>query len=179
MRLVNWLAVFKSQFCKAGSVSRRKHQRANRFGIAINAAAEVQSLEVRVLLSASPGDERFFGAISSPSQINTHNFTLASPSNVWFDSQTNDANLNWIVTGPRGIVPTPSVGSSVTPFHYDDQSLGWLQAGTYEVKVSGLGDHTGAYAFRVLDMASAAVTTISLGTSVTATLSPANSTRLY
>ncbi len=145
----------------------------------MSTVAEVQSLEVRVLLSASPGEEHFFGAISSPFQENTHQFTLASPANVWFDSQTNDASLKWLVTGPNGIVPTPSFGSSVTPFSSDDQNLGLLEAGTYEVKVSTVGNHTGAYSFRVLDMASAPATTITLGASVSATLSPANSTRLY
>src|SRR5438128_6460226 len=52
-----------------------------------------------------------------------------------------------------------------------------LSAGNYTLSVSGNGDNTGAYQFRLFDLATA--NSIVPGTPVSDTLSPANVTKAY
>ena len=52
-----------------------------------------------------------------------------------------------------------------------------LPAGAYTLTVAGSGQATGAYSFRLPDLAAGA--TVTPGTAVSGTLSPANSTDIY
>ena len=111
------------------------------------------------------------GSIDNLGQNDTYTFTLAAATRLWFDSQTNDSNLNWRLAGPTGSLFSP------TAFDSDDHNLGLLQPGTYTLTVAASGDQTGAYAFQLLDFAAA--TTLTPGTPVSGTLDPSNSTNLY
>jgi ELWxxDGT repeat protein len=139
------------------------------------------------MLSATQGDNRFFGAIAAPGQVDTHTLTTNATTQLWFDSQTNDGNLSWSVTGPQGTLTTRN-SSGVQPFSYGDAQLtvpgtnqpsagALLPAGTYTVTVSGSGDSTGAYSFRVLDLATA--TAITASSLVSGTLPTPNGTSIY
>ncbi|MHC5541739.1 hypothetical protein ACYOEI_26270, partial [Singulisphaera rosea] len=133
--------------------------------------ATLESLEQRLVMSASAGDNRYFGAIATSGQINTYTFTLAAPTPVWFDSLTSSNRLTWSVSGPLG-------SSDTRTFDSGDAYLGLEPAGTYTVTVAGKGDSTGSFAFRVLDM-SATATSLTPGTATTSALSPSNSANLY
>src|SRR5262249_7871105 len=97
-------------------------------------------------------------------------FSVAAPTQVLFDSQTNDGQLQWSLVGPPGteqsalaFVSTPSVLT--------------LVPGSYTLTVDGVGDETTAYSFRLLDLAAAP--TLTPGTPVTGALNPGNATDLY
>ncbi|MHC5539306.1 beta strand repeat-containing protein, partial [Singulisphaera rosea] len=118
------------------------------------------------------------GSITGVGQQRNYTFTLASPTKLWFDSQTDDANLEWSLAGLQG-----SVGG-ITAFAPEDQGINVLPAGTYTLTVFGNGDHTGSFKFNLLDYAAATPITVGsaatpTGQTVSASLSPANSTKLY
>ncbi|TWT50461.1 hypothetical protein Pla22_32040 [Rubripirellula amarantea] len=118
------------------------------------------------------------GNTTAPGQANEYTFTLASPTSLYFDSQTNDGSLHWSLKGPQGNVVSP------TSFNYDDNVIGLMPAGTYTLTVNRNDATTGGYAFNLIDLANAtAITTGSVGTpagpTVTGTLSPAESAKAY
>lgn len=116
-------------------------------------------------------------SISTPGQQKNYTFTLGAPAILWFDSQSNDSNVTWQLTGPTGVVPTYSGGIGLNGFHYDDQSLGTLPAGAYTLTVSGQGATTDSFAFNLMNLANAVAMTP--GTAVNAVLNPGNSTQMY
>ena len=116
------------------------------------------------------------GTISGVGQIDSYNFTLTSPSRLWFDTRTTNPSIQWQLTGPEGIVRDwAALGSP--DFGIDDQYLGLLPAGGYSLKIRGYGDVTGAYSFALLNLASS--TNVTLNTPVNVTLNPANSAKVY
>ncbi|NDC64809.1 MAG: hypothetical protein EBZ59_12705, partial [Planctomycetia bacterium] len=139
---------------------------------------EFETLEGRALLSAAPGDNRFFGAIAAPGQVDTHTLTTTATTRLWFDSQTNASSLGWNVAGPRGVVGAASfsTGDGLLT-EYGQPAGGLLPAGTYTIRVSGYGDATGSYMFRVLDLAAAS--SITAGSVVVGTLPTPNGTSVY
>jgi hypothetical protein len=116
------------------------------------------------------------GAIATPGEQQRYTFTLARPSRLYFDSLTNDAHLNWTLEGPAGTAVSDRAFSSdglVPPAYL---ALG-LATGNYVLTVAGLGNNTGAYRFRLLDLAQA--TPLALGKPVDDVLDPADSTNAY
>ncbi|SFJ58302.1 M10 family metallopeptidase C-terminal domain-containing protein [Planctomicrobium piriforme] len=109
------------------------------------------------------------GSIATPGDIRSFKFTLNEPTRLWFDARTNDPNLSWVLIAPGG---NQIAGQS---FIYDDANLGLLAPGTYQVQVKN--DSTGSFAFQVMNLASA--TALSLDSSVSVTLNPANQTKMY
>jgi hypothetical protein len=122
------------------------------------------------------------GAITQAGQQNLYTFNLASPSQLYFDSLTNDSSLSWTLTGPRGIEVNSRNFVYSDGYYANTNQQGYLPvlnliAGNYTLAVSGTFGHTASYSFRLSDMASA--TQITPGTLVSGTLSPGNSTNLY
>ena len=116
-------------------------------------------------------------SLAAPGEQDRYTFSLAAPSLLYFDSMTNNSNLRWSLAGPGGTLVsnrafTASDGSGIS----GSPALALL-AGAYTLTVSGAGQTTGAYAFRLSDLASAAPLTLNAPTS--GRLSPANSTNLY
>ena len=113
------------------------------------------------------------GRISHSGQQDHYAFTLSEAKQFYFDSLTNNGNLNWSLTGPRGV----EVDSN--SFTAQDWGLGLLELplGDYSLTVDGSGDHTGAYSFRLIDLTSA--TAIIPGTVVSGQLNPASETDIY
>src|SRR6185312_562653 len=107
-------------------------------------------------------------AITQTGQQNSYTFNLASASQLYFDSLTNDSRLSWTLSGPRGTeVSSRSFNASDGSNFSSDPVLG-LIAGNYTLTVSGTGDHTGSYSFRMLNLASA--TPITPGNTVSSSL---------
>src|SRR5262249_12997733 len=118
------------------------------------------------------------GAITHTGQQSSYTFSLSNPSQLYFDSLTNDFRLAWSLTGPRGAeVTARSFTSSDSGDIGSTNPVLNLLAGAYTLSVVGTADHTGSYAFRLSTLASA--TALSPGTVVSDTLSPGNATKLY
>src|SRR5262249_23568800 len=96
-------------------------------------------------------------------------------SNVYFDSLTDNNQFFWNLIGPAGTVV------SSRNFQGSDSIDGGgamsLIAGDYRLSVFASDGGTGAYSFRLLDLA--AGTLITRGAAFSGTLNPANKTDIY
>ena len=111
------------------------------------------------------------GAISGPGQRQHYTFTLASATRMSFDTQVNDVNLRWTLSGPTG----------VSHNNLGFNSGGWFifeaAPGDYTLTVAASGDATGPYRFQLLDFSAA--TLITPGLTNSGTVMPANATLAY
>ncbi|MFO1022820.1 MAG: Ig-like domain-containing protein [Planctomycetales bacterium] len=90
--------------------------------------------------------EPISGAITSPGQMNSYSFSLASKSKLYFDNLTENSAIHWTLTGPSGTLN----GSFESLFN--DLGNWTLPAGDYTLTVSRSGDDVGGYDFRILDL---------------------------
>ncbi len=108
-------------------------------------------------------------------QRDVYRFTLGAAERLYFDSLADRYDLRWSLIGPRGTVV------SGRPFQQSDSADGSsildLAAGDYTLTVDANVGSSGAYAFRLLDLADAQP--LALDTQVDGTLDPANSTVAY
>ena len=117
------------------------------------------------------------GQISQPSQAVRYTFTLAAAAQLYFDTLTDNDQMNWTLTGPGGF----SVGRNLR--NAESFELGGtnpvMQAGpgVYTLTLTGNGATTGAFSFRLLDLASAVA--ITSPAPVNASLTPSRSTAFY
>ena len=144
-------------------------------------------------LNVQPVSDEAFGltvgatvseAIDEQGEQDVYSFTLGAPARLYFDSLTgsggSDGNFRWALQGPAGVVATNQAFSSSegligSGLAEDPRRL--QPAGAYTLTVSGAGATTGAYSFRLLDLAAA--TPLTPGTPVSGTLDPANETDPY
>jgi hypothetical protein len=108
----------------------------------------VEALEGRVLLSAVTvsGDIRVAG------EHDSFNYNFATPRRLYFDSMTNTNDIRWSLVGPSGTLVNNR------PFAQSDSvDIGnpviFAPAGSYSLTVDGVAETTGAYQFRLLDLA--------------------------
>ena len=107
-------------------------------------------------------------SISAAGEQDIYSFSLAADSRLYFDSFTSSSSIRWSLTGPAGTgVSDRSMSSSDS---VDGDGLLRLPAGPYTLTVHGSGTATGAYSFRLLDLASA--TPLTPGTPVSGTRIP-------
>lgn len=110
------------------------------------------------------------GNINAPGQAHAYSFNLSEQTFVLFDALNANSDIRWSLDGPAGtLVNNRSLSSS-------DGSSGQaplkLASGSYVLTVRSTTDTTGAYAFRLLDLAAAEI--IPIDTQLTRTLDPAN-----
>src|SRR5262249_49429234 len=123
------------------------------------------------------------GNLPSPGRVDSYTFTLAAAARLYFDALTsNTANpsigsFSWSLQGPPGTVVSQRAFTSSDSADGPGNEVLALPAGSYTLTVDASSDITGAYSFRLLDLAAA--TALTPGTPASATLSPANSTTLY
>mgnify|MGYP003334467509 FL=1 len=121
---------------------------------------------------------RVNASIDHAGQQRSYTFTLTAESQLLFDSFTSSSTLRWNLTGPQGtLVANRNLSAS------DANAIGGstalrLAPGSYTLTVDGSGDATGAYGFRLLDLATAGQK-IAYGDAVAATLDPGNQTQVY
>jgi hypothetical protein len=115
-------------------------------------------------------------AISQPGQSQQYLFTLSSAATLYFDSRTNNSQLRWSLAGPAGALVN-NRGFNVSDAAQLADVLLQLPAGDYTLTVTGTGDETGGFGFRLLDLAGAPPLTP--GMPLSGTLSPANETDAY
>ncbi len=116
-------------------------------------------------------------SIGLPGQAHAYSFTLGNDSQLEFDTLYADSGLQWSLTGPRGTEVTNRDFQQSDGQNFTASPLLSLPAGDYTLTVTGEGDSTGNYGFRLLDAANA--TPFSLGDDVTATLDQPAGTVLY
>src|SRR5262249_35060533 len=115
--------------------------------------------------------------IAVAGEQDVYTFTLAAPSQLLFDSLTNNGSLTWTLTGPAGAAVTNRPFNASDTFNNSTNPVLSLPAGNYVLRVQGSGGATGAYSFRLWDLAQA--TALTPGTPVSADLTPTNETDLY
>ncbi|MCP4925155.1 MAG: hypothetical protein GY916_04335, partial [Gammaproteobacteria bacterium] len=113
------------------------------------------------------------GDLAHAGQQDTYTFTLDATKRLYFDSQTNNSSYRWTLTD------TQNNQISSRSFSNDDWGIGTfeLEAGDYTLRVDGVSDATGAYAFKVFDLSQAI--SISTGTVISSQLNPGNETDVY
>jgi subtilase family serine protease len=117
-------------------------------------------------------------SIAAAGEVDTYTFTLTEAKRIVFDSRTDAFSLLWGLEGPRGMVV-----DNVRFYSSDSARFGsanpvlLLEAGSYVLRVRGESNVTGAYAFQLLDLASA--TAVTSGQVVDGTLNPGSETDLY
>ncbi|HLF95978.1 MAG TPA: CARDB domain-containing protein, partial [Methylococcaceae bacterium] len=137
-----------------------------------------EALEPRVLLSADVNPApAITGSIDVPGETDQYGFTLDQNTRVVFDSLTDNANINWSLTGPKGI--EVSNKSFTTSDSADSVASPLLDLGTgdYTLTVDGISDTTGSYSFRLIDLLQ--TREITPGTAVSGVLDPARETDAY
>ncbi len=112
------------------------------------------------------------GNLSVGGEQDSFTFSVSTRTYIAGDALTGVADLYWTLSGPTGIVYSNLFAS-------DNSTLGLgLEPGNYQLTLfSNSNSVTGAYSFRLLNLASASP--ISIGDTVTDQLSPANETNLY
>jgi CARDB/Domain of unknown function DUF11 len=114
-------------------------------------------------------------SIDNPGSSRRFNFHLDQAKQIYFDVITNNSRIQWTLDGPAGrLVDHRS-------FAYSDADSGYalfnLPAGDYALTVSPFAETTGAFAFRLLDLAVAQPFTP--GVEVDGVLSPSTATDVY
>ena len=122
-------------------------------------------------------DGQISDTITQTGQQRNYTFNLATAGQLYFDSLTNDVNLNWTLTGPRGVEINARAFTNSDGVNFGSDPVLNLTAGSYTLTVAGVGDHTGSYSFRLSDLASAIP--ITPGAVISSALNPGNATKLY
>jgi len=138
-----------------------------------------EALESRILLDATPSipATQIDGSIDVAGETDRYGFTLSETVRVVFDSLTDNASMRWSLEGPRGAVVSDRGFNASDSYELSGNVALDLGAGDYTLSVDGVADTTGAYSFRLIDIAQAQELT--LGTTVNGQLDPANETDAY
>ncbi|WP_165421693.1 hypothetical protein, partial [Rhizobium ruizarguesonis] len=90
------------------------------------------------------------GEITHAGQKNSFTFNLATAGRFYFDSLTNDPNLQWSLVGPRGLeFNNPRFLANSDASGSSERPVLELLAGSYTLIVDADYDATGSYAFRL------------------------------
>lgn len=136
-----------------------------------------ESFEPRLLLSAETVVPRIDGNLDVPGETDRYSFTVNDNVRIVFDSLTNNSNMRWSLDGPRGGVVSNRSFTGSDSYELSGNVAFDLAAGEYTLSVDGVADTTGAYSFRLLDIAKA--NELTPGVQVNGQLDPANSTEAY
>ncbi|MCG8335550.1 MAG: hypothetical protein MJE63_13605, partial [Proteobacteria bacterium] len=120
------------------------------------------------------------GAIATAGEIDAYVFTIAQPAFVYMDMLPSVNNLHWTLTGPTGdLINNRRVQSSdAAELGGTNPVIALVAPGTYQVRFSGVnGTQTGAYSWRLLDLAAADAYTP--GDTLSDTLTPGAATDIY
>src|SRR3546814_13787852 len=90
--------------------------------------------------------------LDADGETDLYRFTLASPTRLYFDSLTFDSAKVWSLLGPRGYEISSRAFSRSDGTDLSGNAILALPAGNYQLRVEG---STGAYGFRLIDVAAA------------------------
>ena len=106
-------------------------------------------------------NQPMLGSLATPGHTDAFSFTLAQPAKVLFDALNNRGDIQWTLTGATGdLVSNRTFNGADANGIIGDDGVG-LGAGSYTLSVSGVGSATGVYGFQLLNLASAAATSLS------------------
>ena len=117
-----------------------------------------------------------------PGQQDHYTFTLASDTLVAFDARSSRSDVRWTLQGPTGPVFDNFRGFTNSDSGNLTNAVLPLTAGSYTLTIDGVNDASGQYDFNLLDLTSTApgnTTTITPGTDVSGSVTPANATAAY
>ena len=126
--------------------------------------------------------ETVSATLSSATERDRYTFTLTEAKRIAFDSLTVNVSggdsfyLRWFLRGPDGSLVVSDRAFRQSDSH-DGSGIVDLAAGTYTLTIEGRNNISGAYSFRLLDLADATVLT--RGEAVSGTLNPANQTQVF
>lgn len=133
-----------------------------------------ETLEPRVLLSGDLNPIQ--GSIDLPGEVDRFTFAISEAKTVVFDNLA-DLQGSWSLhDGEQAIIAGRDLASSDAGTQSQAAAIN-LKPGSYVLSVDASGDRTGAYAFRLLDLASA--TDIAEDEIVSGELDPGDSTAAY
>jgi predicted RNA-binding protein associated with RNAse of E/G family len=118
------------------------------------------------------------GDVGTAGERDAFTFSLAAAATLYFDALASDQSLRWTLTGPGGTVVDQRAFTGSDSVDVADPMFRRLPAGSYTLTVDAAGDATPAYAFRLLDLATAGAAAAQ-GVPVAGTLGPANETDVY
>src|SRR5262249_43761303 len=95
------------------------------------------------------------GAITQAGQKNSFTFSLGQAGRFVFDSLSNDSQLSWTLTGPRGVEVNNRSFAASDSFSIASSPAFDLIAGDYTLTVDANVDHTGSYSLQLLDLSNA------------------------
>ncbi|MGB7411503.1 MAG: LEPR-XLL domain-containing protein, partial [Sphingopyxis granuli] len=107
-------------------------------------------------LSAPTAVPPVTGSLDVPGATQSFTFTLTEARKVYFDSLTDRSNIRWSLVGPNGTLVNGRAFGASDSIDISGSNILDLAAGDYRLTVDGDGDATGAFAFRLLDIANAA-----------------------
>lgn len=136
-----------------------------------------ESFEPRVLLAADPVVPRVDGALDVAGEVDRYSFTVAQDVRIVFDSLSPNGNMRWSLDGPAGKVVDDRAFSGSDSYDVSGNVAMDLRPGDYVLSVRGVGDTTGAYGFRLLNLANASPLTA--GVPVSGRLDPGNETDAF
>lgn len=145
-----------------------------------NVAASAYTLNVVPIVDATQSltlGSTVPGNLTTPGEQDTYTFHLVSHTQAYFDALTNNVNFNWSLSGPAGIAVSGRLFTFSDGVDAPGNPVMELPAGDYTLTIAGSGGTTGAYSFRLLDLADA--TSLTPGTSFSDTLVGGNSTNAY
>ncbi len=145
------------------------------FAVGPNGSHSYDSTRVDVQVRYRKSADDLGGVIEYPGEVDRYSFRLPAGAILTFDSLIPGSSLTWSLNGPPGAVV------SDRSFSNDADSIGdpllRLPAGDYTLTVRGNAAATGAYQFRLLDLADA--TLISPGPTNANLQFPHRATDLY
>ncbi len=151
---------------------RRQYTAANAFSFAVHSNGNTPRPApngTAYLLGQVAGGNR-----ASTGQRDDWDLTLTQTTRIVFDARSDNAQLSWTLAGPRGRVSRGFQSSDSRDFAANPVLE--LAPGTYTVSIGG--NTTGSYAFRLIDIAAAAMPIVP-GTPVDALLQPGSETEVY
>jgi len=114
----------------------------------------MESLEPRLLLSADLTP--ISASLDVPGESDVYVFSLTEKKRINFDALTQNGNIRWSLAGPNGQIVTNRSFLNSDSYDIGGANIFDLEVGEYRLTIDGVGDTTGTYAFRLLDLVNAA-----------------------
>ena len=119
---------------------------------------------------------RVTATLADSNASDRYTFTLNAPARLLFDSLIANSSATWTLTGPNNFNLSRSFYTSDGNYVGSDTIMN-LGSGTYTLSIQTSGGGATAYDFRLLNMANS--TALTLGTTVSASETPASAATIY
>lgn len=121
-------------------------------------------------------DANMQGSIDSRGQSYDYSFSASAPTTVLFDSLSNRSDVTWELSGPLGILRS-NISFNAADEGVANAPIRLEAAGIYHLRVIPRGSSSGAFNFRLLDLANAQP--LPLDSAQTLSLNPGASAKVF